>query len=290
MNSPTPLQPTSTFRYATRGALQWRLLLLWAVAMLLPTLLMVWPFWQTLSGQLDYNLHSAAWARQLDATVIADLMGKLTESGAAISQAGLLGVILTLLLSPWFTAAVTGAARAERPPGLVKLIQLGMQDYGRMARMLLWAVVPLGLMGALAAGGFAMVDKMAKKAVLESDFEWLSLAVTILAAVLMLLAHLTLDAGRAQLAVYPRRTSAVKAWWRGCKLIKARWAASIGFYLAITVVGVGVALAITALRIALPQLGVVWLALGLMLAELAVLAVGWVRIARLLALIDLSQR
>ena len=39
----------------------------------------------------------------------------------------------------------------------------------------------------------------------------------------------------------------------------------------------------------LPQLGAFWLILGVLLAELAVLALGRMRIIRLVALVDLAQ-
>ena len=71
-----------------------------------------------------------------------------------------------------------------------------------------------------------------------------------MSALLLLVVHLSMDTGRAQLAVYPGRTSAVKAWWRGCQQIRARFLAHLGLYAAFTVAGLLVALAVTALRIA----------------------------------------
>jgi hypothetical protein len=91
-----------------------------------------------------------------------------------------------------------------------------------MFRMLLWAVVPLGV--ALALGG-ALADAAetyAGKAVQEADAARWQLAATVAAALLVALANLTLDAGRAQLAIDRRRTSAVKAWWWGVKLLLRR--------------------------------------------------------------------
>ena len=273
-----------------RVALQWRLLLLWVVASLVPTALLALPVWRILASQLDHSVNAARWATQLDGIVLGDLIGKLTENAEALSNAGIAALLVTLLLSPLLNGAVVAASRSQKPLPFSGLIAGAAQDYGRMLRMLLWAIVPLGIAAGLAAGGEGLAKKYAARAILEADANLVSNAILVVSAVLLLLAHLTADSGRAQLARYPKRTSAVKAWWRGCKLIKANLGASLRYFGGITVLGLAVALGVTALRVALPQLGLAWFALGLVLAQLAVLAIGWMRIARLVALIDLAHR
>ncbi len=292
MNASVHTPGVGSLRFANRVALQWRLLLLWTLAMLLPAALMVWPFWATMAGLLDSSIHAAQWAQQLDAIVLADLISKLGENSGSVAQAGMLGLALTLLLSPLLAGAIAGAASAaagQSPLKFKELVLAGAQRYGRMFRMLLWGVVPLGLAGAVIGGGMAGVKHYAESAILYSDVELLTNLVLAVGAIVFLLAHLTLDAGRAQLAVYPSRTSAVKAWWRGCKGIRARFWFSFLAFAGFTVVGLALALAITALRVALPQLGFAWLALGLVLAQAAVVVIGWMRIARLVTLIDIAQ-
>ncbi len=289
MTTTTPTTRAGVARHATQVALQWRLLLLWAAATLVPTALLAWPFWATLAGQLDRSLYAAQWAKQLDAMVVADLGSKLMENAAAVSQAGLTALALTLLVSPLLNGAIVAAARAKEPLKFVPLLQKGLQDYGRMARMLVWTLILLGLAGAAANGLFHLAGDYADKAILESNATWAGRAALIVTALVFLLVHLSVDAGRAQLAIYPGRTSAVKAWWRACKMIKARFLGTLGFYVAFTLVGVVLALAVTALRVALPQLGTFWFILGVVLAELAVLAIGWMRITRLVALVDVAQ-
>jgi hypothetical protein len=279
----------STLRRASTIALQWRLLLLWIVALLIPAALVAAPFWQVLSAQLDHNLHAAELAQQLDAIAIADLMTKLGENSVALNTAGLLALAVTLLLSPLLNGAVVATARADQPLGFSKLLQGGVQEYGRMFRMLLWAGVVLG--AAASAGGAAVkaAKNYGERAILEADADMALLAARIVMFTLLVLALVTLDAGRAELAVYSKRPSAIKAWWRGCKLLKARVLAVLGHYLSLSIVGLVLALGITALRIALPQLGAFWFILGMVLAQLAVAAVAWMRMARLLALIDLAR-
>lgn len=287
--SQNPLR-ASTLRRASAVALQWRLLLLWTGALLVPAAMLALPFWQTLSAQLDYSVHAAQWAQQLDAIAIVDLVSKLADNSQAFTQAGITALALTLLLSPLLTGAIIATARADRVLGFGRLIQGGVQEYARMLRMLLWALVPLGLVLAAGGGGMALVKKYAATAILESDVDLARQLVRVLMAVLLVLAHVTVDAGRAQLAVYSKRPSVIKAWWRGCQLLKARPLSLLGHYLAISIVGLSLAAALTALRIVLPQLGAVWFTLGLVLAQLAIAAIAWMRVARLLALIDLSRQ
>ena len=289
MTAATPVTHSGVARHANAVALQWRLLLLWTSAMLIPTALLAWPFWATLAAQLDKSLYSAQWAKQLDAVVLADLASKLMDNAATLSQAGLTALVLTLLVSPLLNGAIVAAARAPQPLKIVVLLQKGLQDYGRMARMWVWALVLMGAAGAASNGLFHLVGNYADKAILESDATLLSRVVLVLTALVFLVIHLTVDAGRAQLAVYPGRTSAVKAWWRACKMVKARFLPTLGFYVGFTLTGIVLAVAITALRVALPQLGALWFSLGVLLAELAVLALGWMRITRLVALVDLAQ-
>ena len=289
MTTTPPTTPAGVARHAVQVALEWRLLLLWTAAMLVPAALLAWPFWATLAGQLDKSLYAAQWARQLDAVVIADLAAKLSDNAAALSQAGLTAVVLTLLVSPLLNGVFVAAARSAEPLKFVPLLQKGVQNYGRMARMLVWTLVLMGMASAASSGLFHLVGNYADKAILESSATLARRAALIGTALLFLLIHLSVDAGRAQLAIYPGRTSAVKAWWRACKMIKARFLGTLGFYVGFTLVGGALALAITALRVALPQLGAFWFILGVVLAQLAVLAIGWMRITRLVALMDVAQ-
>ena len=53
------------------------------------------------------------------------------------------------------------------------------------------------------------------------------------------LAHVTIEAGRAVLAADPSRRSAVKAWWRGVVLFARRPVAVLVVYLGTVLVGEG---------------------------------------------------
>ena len=57
---------TATCIRAARAALQWRLLALWTIALLLPTLALALPFWSHFSASLDHSVHAAELAQRLD--------------------------------------------------------------------------------------------------------------------------------------------------------------------------------------------------------------------------------
>lgn len=264
---------------AARAACQWRLLLLWVLWMLLPSAILGLTTWHLLRANLDYSVHAAAFAQQLDMTVLTDLMAAHGKHALAFNLAGLMALLATLLISPLLTGMAATAARAAGTPGMRELTLGGLSEYPRMLRMLVWSALPLGLAAAL---GNAALEAAAGST--------LGSALAMLAtALLLVLAHATLDAGRAALAVERRRTSAVKAWWAGCRMLLARPLATLGAYLSISAAGLGLAalLALGRLNLAGSNLAG-WIA-GLLLVQLAVAVLGWMRSARLFALIEVAR-
>ncbi|MCC7596681.1 hypothetical protein IGS61_04230 [Janthinobacterium sp. FW305-129] len=274
---------------ASRAALQWRLLLLWAGLLLIPAILAVFPLWRTLSASLDQAVHAAALAHQLDMSTLADLVANAARNGAAINQAAITGAILALLLSPLLSGLVVTAARAPAALGFGPLLTGAFGEYGRMLRMLLWSIVPLGVALAIGAGALKLADKHAAKAILEADADLARHLALLLTGVLFLLACATLDAGRAALAVDRRRTSAVKAWWRGLGMLRRRPLASLAIYLVITVLGLALYALLGVARLNLAAPGPLALVAGFLATQLAVLVLAWMRSARLFALIDVKR-
>ncbi|WP_338681161.1 hypothetical protein OPV09_08135 [Janthinobacterium sp. TB1-E2] len=274
---------------ASRAALQWRLLLLWAGLLLIPAIVAVIPLWRTLSASLDQAVHAAALAQQLDLMTLADLAANASRNGAAISQAAIAGIVLTLLLSPLLSGLVVTAARAPAPLGFGPLLTGAFSAYGRMLRMLLWSIVPLGLALAIGAGALKLADKHAATAILEADADLARHLALLFAGVLFLLACATLDAGRAALAVDRRRTSAVKAWWRGLGMLRRRPLASLAIYLAITVLGLALYALLGVARLNLAGPGPLAIVAGLLATQLAALVLAWMRSARLFALIGVKR-
>jgi hypothetical protein len=170
------------------------------------------------------------------------------------------------------------------------LLAAGAQEYPRLARMLVWSVVPLGVAGLLGAGAYRLAGQAAETALLEGDAEHAAHLALLATAVLLLLAHATVDAGRAVLAADRRRTSAVAAWLEGCDQVVRRPLALLGTYLAVTAAGLVIAALLAFARTRVPALGTVGTIAAVVLAQLVVLVLGWMRAARLFALLALVRR
>ena len=288
MNPTTPFSFAAVAR-AARAAFQWRLLLLWVLWMLIPTAILGVTLWHTMSEQLDYSVHAAEIAKQLDLTAFADLMAAHGKNVAGFNAAGIIALIATLLIAPLLTGMAATAARAAGTLGFGALTAGGLTEYPRMFRMQLWSLIPLGIAAAL--GGMLM-DASAKygaAAILESSAERVDYAALALSALLLALVHATLDAGRAALTIERRRTSAIKAWWSGCKLLVTRPLATFGVYFLISAAGLALAGALVIGRINVSGSSTAGFIGALLLVQVTVALLGWMRSARLFALVDLAR-
>ena len=271
-------------------AFQWRLLLLWALGLLLPTLVATLPVHQVLGERLDHSVHVQSIAARLDMAWMIEALVPLAErAGAALNAAFLASLALALLLSPWLTGMVVASIRAGDTLRFGNLLQLGLREYGRMARMMLWSIVPLGLALAIGGGVMAWADKVAETAILASAADNAARIALVVLAVAFVLAHATVEAGRAVLAAEPSRRSAVKAWWRGVVLFARRPVAVLLVYLGTMLVGEGLALAFGFARTQVGAATPGGLVLGVLLVQLVVAAIAWGRVARLYGLSALAR-
>jgi hypothetical protein len=282
------MKPTSIIKNASRAALQWRLLLIWLGAMLLPMLLMALPLWVLLSADLDRSVHAAALAQQLDMVAVADLMSDLRRNGSAVHGGGIAALAFALLFSPFLTGVAVTAARAQETARLRELFAGGLAEYPRMFRMLLWGLLLLGALGAMGDQLIELAGKHAEKAILASDERPYKLAVIALLVLLFVLVNATLDAGRADLAIDRRRTSAVKAWWRGAKLLWQRPGAVLGIYAMLTMAGLLAAAVLGVARLNIAGSNAGLLIAAFLLTQLIALVLAWMRAARLFALMTVS--
>jgi hypothetical protein len=307
-----------------RAALQWRLLLLWAGCLLAPAVLMALPLWRLLAGSFDHSVHAPALALDVDLTALADVMVNYSRSGAAFPLAAAEALVLTLLLSPLLsgmaisamntlgamgsvdakgpmnplstvgtmgTMGTMGTTGSARPLGVRALLAGGLREYPRMARMLLVALVPLGLAAALGAWAMHAASSYGETATLQSSSDAARMAALLVLLLLLALAHSTLDAGRATLALDRRRRSAFLAWWQGCKLVLRRPRAALvtlAVYLPITLAGLALAALLSVARIHLPPIKAAGVIAGFLLTQLIVMVLAWMRTARLFAMIELA--
>jgi hypothetical protein len=275
---------------AMRAAMQWRLMLWWAVLLLLPTMAASLPVWQMLGENLDHSIYAAQLADKLDMIAIADLASSARDRfAAAIGAGGIVALVLTLLLSPLLAGMSIHAARANKRPGFIDLLAGGAQEYARMFRMLVWSAIPLALAAILAGIAFKVAGKTAESAILESDAEQASRLALIAAAAVFVLVHATIDAGRALLANERRRRSAIVAWWGGVRLMLRRPLLLLGVYVIVTGIGLALAALLALARLHVPALGPGGTAGAFLLTQLAVLVLGWMRSARLFAMMALVR-
>jgi hypothetical protein len=294
MPSAHAANPAGRYRAATavravRSALQWRLLAMWVIVLLIPTALSALPVWQLLSASLDHSVHAAGLATNLDLATISDLVVASGRNSTGIAMGSRLALLLTVLLSPLLAGMTIHSARAPQAPGFGALLAGGVQEYLRLLRMLLWAVVPLALVTGLGAIGFAVAAKAGEHAVLESSASHARIAAVCVAALLFVLADASLDAGRAVLAGDRRRKSAVSAWWSGFKLLCRRPLATLSTYLGITVAGLALAALLAIARLNVPALGATGFLGALVLTQLVVAVLAWMRSARLFAMLELVR-
>jgi hypothetical protein len=283
---------------STGAALQWRLLLWWAILLLLPTIVAALPLWQLLSASLDHSVHAARLAGKLDMLAISDLLVVGRERhGAALGSGGIVALALTLLLSPLLTGMTIAAVRAQQqapqqaPQRLrfVPLLSAGAAHYGRLLRMLVWAVVPLGIAGAVAGMAFNAAGKTAETAILEADASHASHLAMVATVILLVLVHASIDAGRAILGNAPQRRSAFLAWWGGVKLLLRRPLSVLGSYVVVTAIGLAVASALLLARMHVPALAAGGTVAAFLLTQLGVVVLGCMRGARLAALMELAR-
>jgi hypothetical protein len=275
---------------ASRAALQWRLLLWWALLLLLPTFAAALPVWQMLAANLDHSVYAAQLASKLDMLAIADLATSAREHyAAAMGSGGIVALALTLLLSPLLAGMTIHAARATRRPGFMDLLAGGAHEYARMFRMLLWSVVPLAIAAFVSGVAFKVAGKSLDNAILESDAEHATHIAMVVAALAFALMHASIDAGRALLANERRRRSAIVAWWGGVKVLLHRPFSVLGVYLAITGAGLLLSGLLALARLQVPALGTGGTIGAVLLTQLAVLVLGWMRSARLFALMALTR-
>jgi hypothetical protein len=283
--------PAAPVRVGLARATRWRMLLLFALATLVPAALATLPVWQFLSGLLDHAPRADLLARGMESSWLPDLLHALEEKPAAQAiPGGLLGgLVLALLVAPAMAGAALAEARSQQPLRFRPLMAGAGEAYGRMLRMAVASVLPLGAAGLATAGVFHLARKAGEKAVTEHaavvQGRWALAA----AAGLFFLAHLTVDAGRARMAAQPARRSAFLAWLSGTWMvvrspIRAGRVGVVG-----AVAGIGLGLMVMALRQRLPS-GPAWSAwAGVLLAQVAAATVGWGRAIRIAGLAELAR-
>jgi hypothetical protein len=271
----------SALMAALAAGLRWPVLLWWLIALAVPALIALLPIWTGLQSQFAYSPKSAAIAAMDDLPLMIEGLRGMSGQLQGISLAGMVATAISLLLSPWLTGMVVVSIRAGRSLGMGELAHAGLSEYGRMLRMLLWSIIPMGIAIAVGAAIFAALGKQAENAILASEAARASYIGMGVIAVLAFFAHATVEAGRGWMAADIGLRSVIRAWWRGLKLVLSRPLASLGVYLGTAIAGYGLALVFAWLRLKTGGPGTGGFVLGLIVTQLLVAMLAYARIARL---------
>lgn len=273
---------------ALASALQWRLLLLWILATLVPTLIVATPLWSTLAGLFGYSVHAAEIAAGKDLSL---LMQGLANAGDRLGWlAPALGgsTLLMLLVAPWLTGMVVASLRSGRRLGFGELVHGGIVEYWRMLRMMLWSLIPLGIALAIGGGVIGAMSDGADHAILESEADAAARNGLIVAGIVFVLLHATVEAGRGWLGADRNLRSVIKAWWRGVKLLVRRPLATLLVYVVASVVGYGLAVLFALWRVHADGTSTGAFMFSFLLGQAIVAMVAWARIARVTGMATLA--
>jgi hypothetical protein len=286
VTGPAPIRAAGALRLAADAlarAARWRVLLLSAVATALPALLGVAPLALFLDASLAHVPGGGSLASRFETSLLPDLSRRAGEQGTmgAIAFALLGAVAVALVLSPWLAgAALAEVSSPERLRGRALLTGAGA-FWGRLVRLGLVALLPLGVATGLAAWFRHLAERSAEHATSQTAALATGRASLLAALAAFALALATLDAARAVLAARPARRSALLAWTSGTWLVLRRPAATLSAWLLGTGLGLALALLMTALRTRLPAGPVPSMVASLAVASLAAASLAFGRSVRL---------
>ncbi|GHC07375.1 hypothetical protein [Thermomonas carbonis] len=284
----TSLPVRSALRDGLRGAMQWRLWLLWIGASLGCALIAALPAWNWLAEALNHSSHAKAIANGEAPTLLLDLLMSRNAPLGVLGESTTIAAILMLLLSPLLAGATIAAIRSRTRPGFGDLLRGAVAEYGPMLRMLVWSVVPLGLALLVMSMILGANESAHADAIDGSGLASGRKIALLVGAVLFVLAHASLEAGRGWLATDGRLRSAIKAWWRGLKLLCRRPVAVLLAWLVTTVIGLALALLFAWLRQFAGGDSLGGFLLAMLLGCGIAAALAWGRIARLYAMSALA--
>lgn len=273
---------------ALDGAMQWRLWLLWIGASLGCALIAALPAWNWLAASLNNSVHAPAIASGKAPVLLIDMVMSRNAPLGVLGESTMVAAILMLLLSPLLAGATIAAIRSRTRPGFGDLLRGALSEYGPLLRMLLWSAIPLGLALLVMTAIIGASESAHEHAIEASAVETGRTIALVVGGVLFVLAHASLEAGRGWLATDGRLRSALKAWWRGLKLLCRRPVAVLLAWLATTLLGLVLALLFAWLRQFAGGAGVGGFLLALLLGCGIAAGLACGRIARLYAMSALA--
>ncbi|WP_343126319.1 hypothetical protein [Dyella sp. C9] len=274
---------------ALPSAMQWRLLLLWALMLLLPVIVVAVPLLQSLGELLDHSVHARGWARQFDLLMMTDVGQVLGREHALLHGAATASLLCALLSLPLLHGMVVASGRSGRTLGFGALLQGGLVEYGRMFRLQLWALLPYAAAGYLLQVGLDHAADRADLAVLESQAMAAQHLAWCFGGLVMLVALLWVESARAAFIADGGLRSATLAMGRGLMQVLRRPFSSLLVFVLVSLPGLAIALGLGLVRAHTLAVGRHGLLLAFVLTQLVVASLGWMRIARLYALTEIAR-
>lgn len=275
---------------AMRRALQWRLLVLSPAVLAVAAVATLLPFAGFLGELLDHSPRWRELTAGLDSSALAEITkAMMTPAAAGLSAGVKTSLVLALLLAPVLAGAALVVAEADARPRFRALVSGAASYYGRLLRMQIVALVPLGLAVLVASLAMAWSSGVADRATSEAATHTSGRIAWLVSGIAVFVAQLVIDAGRARLAAEPGRRSALVALGAGIKLVVQRPRQALSVGLSTTVVALLAAAVLLVLRQQIAPSGVAALVLALLLAQLAVAAIAWGHASRLCGLAEIAR-
>lgn len=276
--------------YALGRGASWRYLLLFVIAMAIPTAIELAPIHGFFKSLFDMSTRAESLVGSLDSAAFTEVLRQFGEPEASGIQAGFFGVFLvTAFLAPLLAGMAVALAREDAPEDFRSLLGEGATLYPRMLRTSVASAIPLGIAGGLAAAFAHFASSHAEHAVTESSASTAGTLSTVGTILVFWLANAIVESGRAHFAVDDDRKSALGALWAGVKLLGRRPGKVLGTCFVTTLLGVGGAAIVTALRLRLPQSGGGSVVFALLVAQGAVVLLAWGRASKLAGLADVIR-
>ena len=271
------------------GLRHWRLILLAWLAGLATAALAAMPVVMLFNQALGHYPDAARVVAGQDAATIIESVMTLPDGGAMrgianIAEGMATALLLAALLIPWLTGMLVASLREGRALGFGELWAGGWREYGRQLRLLLVSLIPWIVVGIVAALASAWARQGADTRILQSVGDQRQTVMLWIVGIASLLAWISIECARAAFAADPALRSAFRAWLRGLGLMVKRPFAVVLVVLATLVVGGGLAMLMqkSAMQPSASNFTAV------LLAQLGVFVLWWMRIARLSALASIS--
>ena len=277
------------WRRSFKQAAQWRLLTVWLLGLLAAASAALIPIASVLGDALDHVPRAKSLVAVLDAPAAADLVRIFGESAPTLRPGLLAMAVLAFFIAPLLASAAVGVARSAEPPRFPALLGLAGEGYGRMLRLSIVGLIPLGLAGALAGALSNAATKRGAELFTETAASNGSRAALIASAVLIFAAHLLLDLSRGTFAAQPERRSAFRALWHAARVLVRRPLQVIGMGFAGLLASLLIAAVLVALRQRIVQSSGATVLLAFVVSQLSLAAIGWGRAARIIGFTELVR-